>query len=507
MLRITLLSLFVSFFAVYAWKDWFRSLCALIILMAVIEHPDMPKAMMGVPGLNVWNILLISVCLAWLKDKRLEQLHWDAPKHIQRLLILYFLVVVFGFFRLLYDDARIADFAELRGGTSYSTLQYTNEYLLNTVKFTIPGLLLFSGCRTRSRLMFATATVIALYFVIALIVIKQVKLGSLLMPGDALQARAHKVLPSNVGYHRVNLSMMLSGFAWALYSYREFFSSVFARTFLLLACAISTVAMMLTGGRMGYVTWCILALILAITRWRKLLLAAPAIVVIILVYLPSVVERLSVGFIDDGTSNPAYATDLFTKEGVNLYDVTSGRVLAWPLVVDKIMEAPVIGYGREAMRNTGISTEMYLDYGSSDSFGHPHNAYLQWLLDNGLMGFIVIIIFYAYIFKYSYSLFKDSRSPLFVGIGGICLSLVGALFIASFGSQTFYPREGAVGMWCAMGLMLRVYIERAKWDSDQTATGTDRHLDEFMSSSSSSAYHGEFSDSARTKRGLPHTTA
>jgi hypothetical protein len=51
---------------------------------------------------------------------------------------------------------------------------------------------------------------------------------------------------------------------------------------------------------------------------------------------------------------------------------------------------------------------------------------------------------------------------LFVIAGGICLALVSALLIGSFGSQTFYPREGAVGMWCAIGLMMRMYVERAK---------------------------------------------
>jgi hypothetical protein len=37
-----------------------------------------------------------------------------------------------------------------------------------------------------------------------------------------------------------------------------------------------------------------------------------------------------------------------------------------------------------------------------------------------------------------------------------------ALLFAAMGSQTFYPREGAVGMWCAIGLMLRVYVQRAR---------------------------------------------
>ena len=37
-----------------------------------------------------------------------------------------------------------------------------------------------------------------------------------------------------------------------------------------------------------------------------------------------------------------------------------------------------------------------------------------------------------------------------------------ALLIAALGSQTFYPREGSVGMWCAIGLLFRVDRERAR---------------------------------------------
>lgn len=478
MIRITVLSLIVSFFTVYAWKDWFKSLCALIVLTAVVEHPDMPKQIMGVPGFNLWNILFISVCLAWLKDKRLKQLHWDAPKHIQWLIFLYLLVILVGFFRFHYDHAGYSRYLELTGDGSYSTLKYSIQYVFNTVKFTIPGLLLFFGCRDRSRFMLATAAVMAMYFILVLLVIMNMQLGSLLLSGGDLQSRAHKILSSNVGYHRVNLSMMLSGFVWALFSYRELFSKLAIRNLLLLACAVAFVAMALTGGRMGYFTWGGLALLAAITRWRKLLLAVPVVVAIVLIYMPSVVERMSFGFVDDGGSTPAYADEYFTQSGINLYDVTSGRVLAWPRVINKIKEAPVIGHGREAMRNTGISVDMYYAYGAGDMFTQPHNAYLQWILDNGLIGFSVVFIFYSYIVRHSYSLFKDTRDSQFIAIGGICLSLVGALLIASFGSQTFYPREGAVGMWCAMGLMLRVFVERAKMDSESVISGTGRFMEE-----------------------------
>ena len=41
------------------------------------------------------------------------------------------------------------------------------------------------------------------------------------------------------------------------------------------------------------------------------------------------------------------------------------------------------------------------------------------------------------------------------------LALLLALLIASFGAQTLYPREGVVGMWAAIGVAMRVSVERA----------------------------------------------
>ena len=78
---------------VYAWRDWFASLCGLILLMAVIEHPDMPKTLFGIQGFNLWNVLFLSVLLAWTLSRRREGLTWDMPRHMNVLLLLYLVLV------------------------------------------------------------------------------------------------------------------------------------------------------------------------------------------------------------------------------------------------------------------------------------------------------------------------------------------------------------------------------------------------------------------------------
>ena len=114
---------------------------------------------------------------------------------------------------------------------------------------------------------------------------------------------------------------------------------------------------------------------------------------------------------------------------------------------------------RWALR-TGVSERLLFEFG--ESFPHPHNAYLQWTLDNGVLGLIPVLMLFYLIVVSAKQLFLDNDDVLYVATGGLCLSFVLAFLLGSMGSQTFYPREGAVGMWCAIGLMWRVSLERSR---------------------------------------------
>ena len=52
MIRLGLLTIFCCVVGFNAFRDWYKSLCGLILLMAIIEHPDVPKAMLGVVGVT-----------------------------------------------------------------------------------------------------------------------------------------------------------------------------------------------------------------------------------------------------------------------------------------------------------------------------------------------------------------------------------------------------------------------------------------------------------------------
>jgi O-antigen ligase len=450
MIRLALLGLFCAGIAVYAWKDWYRSLCGLILLMAVIEHPDMPKNMFGVQGLNPWNILLFVILLAWLSKRGTEQLGWDLPRPVTSLLILYMGLLVVSTVRMFLDPT----------GLEGITLGYLiGEGWVNTFKWVVPGVLLFTGCRSRERLLWGVGATLGVYILLGLL-IKWMP-PSTAMNGSELAARSLKVLGREVGYHRVNLSMMLAGASWASLAMRPLFKRAFWPMVGFLGMAY---AQALTGGRAGYVTWGCLGLVLCLIRWRRYLLLAPAVALGITLFAPGVVDRMVEGFtVQSRDSNVLIEREVGAatrlQEGADEYTITAGRSFAWVFVVEKIWQAPIVGYGRQAMVRTGLFAFLLDRYG--ETFPHPHNAYLELLLDNGVLGFLLVVPFFLVVVVQSLSLLRDDTAREFTVAGGLAAALVLAFLVASMGSQTFYPREGAVGMWCGIGLMWRVGVQRS----------------------------------------------
>jgi O-antigen ligase len=466
MIRVTLFTLVVAGLALYAWRDWFKSLCGLILLMAVIEHPDLPKSILGIQGLNAWNLLLVSILLGWVSQRHREGLVWDMPRHVTCLLALYLCVILVSFLRLMADTASLMD-KDVTSGTLIS------EHLVNTIKWVIPGLLLFDGCRTRPRFTLAVVALVGVYALLALQVIRWMPMSAALS-GQELSERSAKILLNEIGYHRVNLSMMLAGASWAIFATRPLAKRRSLQVLIVAATLTVAYAQGLTGGRMGYVTWGVVGFTLCAVRWRKYLLAAPLVAVAFMVIVPGMAERML-----QGITGQARGAD--TSYQRDTYEITSGRDIAWPYVIDKIQEAPVFGYGRLAMERTGIRAFLKEEFG--ELFPHPHNAYLEMLLDNGWWGLVLVLPFYLVVLGYGFVLFRDSRSPVGVTIGGVACALVLALLVASLGSQTFYPREGAVGMWCAIGLLLRVAVERSR----VLSTAVDRTGDQWWTNAAYSA--------------------
>ncbi len=444
MIRLSVLWLAVFAVGVYTWIDWFKGLCGLVLLVGILEYPDVPKSIFGITGLNFFNVLLVNIALAWVVNRSREKLTWDMPAHLNVLLTLFVMIILFGWTRMIRD----------RGFMTYisTTGSLTAEYLINTIKWMVPCLLLFDGCRSRDRLKTAAFAILGAYVFLGLMVIKVMPLGSALLSGAELQRLALRLLQSRIGYHRVTLSMMLGGAVWALVAAMPLLKDRRLRMTVPFLAVGLVYAQALTGGRAGYITLGAVGFILAALRWRKVFLIAPAVALLFVMFVPSAIERLTFGL----TRDPYKTGDVAVDE----YELTSGRNLIWPYVIAQIWQKPIFGWGRQAMLRTGTVT--FLSETLNEDFGHPHNAYLESLLDNGIVGFIPTMALFLVLVFHGLRLFLERRSVLCSTAGGIAASLVLALMVAGMSSQSFYPIEGTVEMWAAIGLMLRLSVERAR---------------------------------------------
>lgn len=440
MIRVLLVWIYVGVLSINAWRDWFTSACGLVLMVAAVQHPDMPRNIAGIQGLNPWNLLMLFTVVAWLMMRRRERLTWDMPRHVTGMLLVYLLVVLVAFARMIVDrEPYLAD-------ESFPFL--ISEYVINAVKWVVPGLMLFDGCRNRRRLTLAVLCVLAVYFLLAVQVIRWMPLSSA-TSGFSLMLRSRKIISSEIGFHAVNMSMLLSGGSWAVLAATPLLRRRWQKLAAVGAFFVIALGQALTAGRMGYVTWGVVGLLLCFLRWRIYLWLLPLVPVLIMAVLPGTADRLLEGFGARDVHGEAIADD---------QQITSGRTEVWPLVLEKIVRSPAIGHGRLGMRRTGLAN--YILETKREGFDHPHNAYLEWILDNGLIGFVLVMPFYAMMVWYAVRLFRDRGDPACAAVGGVALALLLALLVAAMGSQTFYPREGAVGMWCAIMLMLRVYVQR-----------------------------------------------
>jgi len=439
-LRILALYALVAGLSIYAWKDWFKSLCGLIVLMAVIEHPDMPKTVMGIQGLNPWNILFAMIFLAWAVSRRRQGLVWDLPRYISVLLVLCLGVILVGVLRAILDRSNIQD---------YPLKSLISEELVNTIKWVVPGLLLFDGCRTRRRVVVILVCVLSVYFLISVQVIRLLPLESILQSGDSIEYTRQAC--TKMGYNATDLSVMFAGASLGFLAIMPLFHKKY-RIVMLISAGVVLVAQALTGGRGGYLAWGATGLVLCVIRWRKYLILVPVVAMLLPMVFPGAVGRMLVGF---GGINAAGQTT------VDDYSMTSGRTLIWPHVVDRIGESPLVGHGRLAMRRTGLTAYLLQEYGEGEAVYHPHNIYLETLLDNGILGSLPIFILWGIIILYSTRLF-GSNNQLYSAVGGLCLALILTSLIGGLSGQHYYPQEHTVGMWMAVFLMLRVDLEEKR---------------------------------------------
>lgn len=136
--------------------------------------------------------------------------------------------------------------------------------------------------------------------------------------------------------------------------------------------------------------------------------------------------------------------------GVDLASLTAGRLdLIWLPLIKTIPDHPFLGNGLYSVLWSlpQIKREML-------PVEHAHSAYLNTILDFGILGSISIFLFYRFLFRETSRLALQDPSPYFKHFHlGLKVVLV-LLFLQGITDERFVPTRGQVFLWFGVGVLL-----------------------------------------------------
>jgi len=423
--------------------------------MAIIERPDMPRSFLNLPGANPYNLCLMFITLNSMLAKSVTD-NLKISNILKILFCLYFIVFLVAFVRMYFDMDAWYELMDRLNAPHPSNSSLVVDFLLDPIKFILPGLLLVFGTKTPEQGRFALFAIVAMGALLALQVIRVMMPG--LLGADDLASRALRVIDRDIGYHRVGISTILSMITSGVFGLFVVFENKTWKKFTLVLFFFLLLSLALTGGRAGLAACVCTCVVLGIFKYKKILVLGPLVGLLLVPIIPGLQERILEGFGEgNGEVNSTHANAV-DDEGRDLYAITSGRAVVWPVIVNSIQQAPWVGYGAEAMIRAGITMDLYdVLNAKQHGFSHPHNMYLRIILDSGVLGALVVLAFYIYIGFLSYRDFQRAENQQTLEVGAMAFGMIGAYLLCGVGSGTFFPETNTVMLWAIIGLFVALH--------------------------------------------------
>lgn len=424
----------------------FRIGVALLVLLLPISRSAMfPHAMFGVTGLNPFNLLLVGTLGSWL-------LHTLFQGGMQRfmprpLFWLYILPIVaaaaigmghVGEIRHMLYVHRLVEF--------YTPTGYLIEMLAKPMTMVLVALLLGAAAAESKRPEgFLIPALVSIWVMGAMVVVFVAQTGLSLR---ALGSEGARETLSALGLHANDLGRLyVIAYAMLLFAWASARGALL-RLVLLASMALVVVALVLTFSRGAYIGFVVVNALFLL--WRVSLRTALFLVVLAggaLLLMPEAVwERLGTG------------------SGRGLNAVSAGRVEGiWVPLLPDVMNNPIFGNGLGSI----LWSKANIFDGSTRVVGvtHPHNAYLQVLLDMGIVGLVLVGAYFCHVWKGFRALGKDETlSPELQGFFQGALAGLLSYLISAVTDSRFTPVPEQAFLWMAIGLMYGMHARKAGRD-------------------------------------------
>jgi O-antigen ligase len=205
------------------------------------------------------------------------------------------------------------------------------------------------------------------------------------------------------------------------------------------AIGIAVASVLFAYSRSGYLVLLLSVFGFALMTKKAMLLPLIALTVLLLVFAPeSVIERAQTGFVHDASEGTATA-------------VSNGRLQMWEASIDLVANnIGVVLFGggrltfpRFTIRQFGVDS--------------PHSAYVEVLLDAGIIGAIPIFGFFLLIYLRARRALRDGRGGEFRYLyTAAVVALASYLLLATTG-RSFFPSFPSIYIWQISGFILGLY--------------------------------------------------
>ena len=421
----------LSVIACFAVLADYRIGAVLMLVMLPVNGSNLfPHSVFGFTGLNPLNLVLAATLFSYLMRG------YEVKRFLPRPLVWLLIVpmIVAGVLGTQHIKDIYPEFYEMDVIHFTDNWGYLRDLLLKPLLMVLAALVVASAVARARRTENFLAPIIASIWLMSLIAIGYViaagvSLGSLALPSS-------RTFFSALGMHANDLGRLYAvAYALLLFTWGET-KDVRLKSVLILTMGILTIALVLTFSRGAMVGWVVVNALFLLWKFnaKTIGLAALAGAVALLVMPGAIVSRMSMGLVG----------------GADVNEFSAGRVdEIWLPLLPEVFKSPIWGNGLDStMWANALWAEMMLPV------THPHNAYIQSILDLGLLGTGLVLAYYWHVYRTARDLGSNAYlSPTMRGFyQGVVAGLL-CFIITGFAGSSLRPTAEFAFLWIAIGMM------------------------------------------------------
>lgn len=429
------------------------------LLLAIMLLPfNNAEFLPGSGSLTVTNVLLLGIsCSFFLHWLRAHMTGRQVPVPVAReLVIWYWLPITIGMvIGTMHLDEISIHYLRMNGMVSFGIKEYWVGLYLKA--FLMVAACCFMGStvvETGKAMRYIVATVASGVVFVLAIVIVVVSTGATLQ-----QLQNERGLLEVLGRQNNEAGVLLLGAMAPVLFMREYIKHRLGRLLLLLALIAMVCGLMLTMSR-GGVAGFLVVLMYFVWHFRRpsIIFGTIAAAIIGFAVMPAAIQdRMLLGL--EGSAGRPVANQAAGNPAQD--KLTMGRLWIWQTVAIEIPKSPV--YGR------GVTSTQWSAAARSAVFhhSHPHSAFLEVLMDLGIVGALCILTFFAFLWRLFRKLSSDDRVPSAMRgyFTGASAGLLG-IGVYNLTNGHYFPAPEQIYLWVSVGLAFGY----SRWLKQQPAT-------------------------------------